>query len=88
MKLLESNRYIDDLRKAISNTNLSDLTGKTIFITGGLGLIASAIADVLIVDGKTTIYIGARSEQKFQKRFSGYEDVKFVQYDALVDFDS
>ncbi|MFQ7550963.1 MAG: hypothetical protein ACLRMZ_12385 [Blautia marasmi] len=46
MKLLESNRYIDDLRKAISNTNLSDLTGKTIFITGGLGLIASAIADV------------------------------------------
>lgn len=88
MKLLESNRYIDDLRKAISNTNLSDLTGKTIFITGGLGLIASAIADVLIVDGKTTIYIGARSEQKFQKRFSGYEAVKFVQYDALVDFDS
>ncbi|MFQ7550964.1 MAG: NAD-dependent epimerase/dehydratase family protein [Blautia marasmi] len=42
----------------------------------------------MIVDGKTTIYIGARSEQKFQKRFSGYEAVKFVQYDALVDFDS
>ena len=36
MRLLESKRYRDDLKKAISNTNLSELNNKSIFITGGL----------------------------------------------------
>lgn len=43
MRLLESKRYRDDLKKAISNTDLSELNNKSIFITGGLGLICSAI---------------------------------------------
>lgn len=87
MRLLESNQYINDIRKSIENVNLDSLRGKTIFITGGLGLIASTIADVLIVNGKTTIYIGARSEQMFRERFGGRENIKFVQYDALRDLD-
>lgn len=47
MRLLESKRYRDDLKKAISNTDLSELNNKSIFITGGLGLICSTIVDVL-----------------------------------------
>lgn len=87
MKLLESKRYISDLRKAIENTNLDAIVDKTFFITGGLGLIASTIADVLIADRRSTIYIGARNEQMFQERFGGYENVKFIKYDALDSLD-
>ena len=56
MRLLESKRYRDDLKKAISNTDLSELNNKSIFITGGLGLICSTIVDVLLVGCNTTIY--------------------------------
>ena len=49
MRLLESKRYRDDLKKAISNTDISELNNKSIFITGGLGLICSAIVDVLLI---------------------------------------
>ena len=52
MKLLESVLYKTDLLKAISNANLNKLDGKSIFVTGGLGLIGSAIVDVLIMYGK------------------------------------
>ena len=85
MKLLECNQYKEDLKKAIQNIDLSELDGKTIFITGGLGLICSAIVDVLIFYGKTIIYVGARNEQQFQKRFGRINNVKFVKYDALTD---
>lgn len=83
MKLLESKQYTADIRKVIGNTDLSGITGKSIFITGGLGLIASAIADILIVNGRTTVYIGARNEKKYQERFGGFSNVKFIHYDAL-----
>lgn len=49
MKLIESKQYINDLEKAMKNIDLSGLDGKSIFITGGLGLICSAIVDVLYV---------------------------------------
>ena len=84
MKLLESNLYNSDLRKAIKNIDLSKLDGKTIFITGGLGLICSSIVDVLLAYGKLDkIYVGARNQVQFQERLSGFQQVKFVQYDAL-----
>lgn len=34
MKLLESNRYISDLRKVIESTNLDAIEDRTFFITG------------------------------------------------------
>lgn len=83
MKLLESNQYKKDLKKAISNIDLSELDNKTIFITGGLGLICSAIVDELVIYGKTIIYIGARNQQQFEQRYGDCEKVKFIQYDAL-----
>ena len=87
MKLLESRLYHNDIKRAISNaTIIDDLTGKTIFITGGLGLIASAIVDVLAVAGHTVVYIGARNKQNFQDRYGNCENIKFVQYDALEEF--
>ena len=86
MRLLESKRYRDDLKKAISNTDLSELNNKSIFITGGLGLICSTIVDVLLIGCNATIYVGARSEQHFGERFGGIDAVKYVHYDALSDF--
>mgnify|MGYP000054892991 CR=1 FL=1 len=85
MKLLDSSTYKADLKRAIESSNLSELDGKSIFITGGLGLIASSIVDDLFVYGKNLekIYVGARNEEEFRRRFGNYEKVEFVQYDAL-----
>lgn len=84
MKLLESKQYREDLQKAIQNIDLSILDGKTVFITGGLGLIGSTVVDILICFGRTTVYVGARDYQQFKERFGGYDKIRFVQYDALA----
>ena len=84
MKLLESKMYQDDLSKAIKNIDLKLLDNKTFFITGGLGLIGSTIVDVLITYGKTgKIYIGARDYNQFKKRFGGFNNVRYIPYNAL-----
>ena len=42
MSILSSKIYIDDLKFAVDNTDVLDsLSGKSIFITGGTGLIGS-----------------------------------------------
>lgn len=62
MKLLESELYKQDLELAVKKINLSNLDGKSIFITGGLGLICSAVVDLLLTYGKTgLIYVAARN---------------------------
>ena len=62
MRLLDSSLYTEDLKKALESIDLSNLDGQSFFITGGLGLIASTIVDVLLTYGKTgIIYIGARN---------------------------
>ena len=69
MKLLDSSTYKFDLERAIENIDLSELNGKAIFITGGLGLIASSIVDVLLVYGGIgKIYVGARKRRTIQKK--------------------
>ena len=88
MNLLKSRLYKDDIEKAITNINLEKLNGKSIFITGGLGLICSAIIDVLIMYGKTgKIYVGAREKSYFTDRFGEFSNVEFIQYDALKKLD-
>lgn len=85
MKLLDSPLYDLDLKKAICSIDLSCLDGKSFFITGGLGLIASAVVDVLLTYGKTgIIYVGARNKAKFEKRYGNLEKVCFVSYNALT----
>ena len=64
MRLLESALYKADLLRAVGNSDLTKLDGKNIFITGGLGLIGSAIVDVLVTYNKIDkVYVGARSEK-------------------------
>lgn len=68
MRLLDSPLYNADLEKAVGSINFSPLDGKSFFVTGGLGLIASTIVDVLLTYGKTgMIYIGARNKAQFEK---------------------
>lgn len=87
MRLLESSLYISDLKKAIGRADLSHLNGKSIFVTGGLGLICSTIVDVLLIYGKVDmIYVGARNKEAFEDKYGGIEKVVFVQYDALDNF--
>lgn len=84
MRLLDSSLYNADLKKAVSSIDLSSLDGKSFFITGGLGLIASTVVDVLLTYEKTgIIYIGARNKEQFEKRYGNLERVRFVSYDAL-----
>lgn len=83
MNLLEVELYTHDLKRTLEKLNLSTLEGKSIFITGGLGLICSAVIDLLLSYGKIDIYVGARNEKQFQERYDGYKKVHFVQYDAL-----
>lgn len=84
MRLLDSPLYNVDLKKAVGSMDFSPLDGKSFFVTGGLGLIASTIVDVLLTYGKTgTIYIGARNKAQFEKRYGNHERVRFIFYDAL-----
>lgn len=84
MNLQESKTYKNDLQRAEKSINLKSLANKTIFITGGLGLIGSAIIDVLLVYGQTgRIYVGARNYNQFKKRFGGFNNVSYVSYNAL-----
>jgi len=85
MKLLESSLYNSDLNKALTKLNLEELSGKSVFITGGLGLICSTIVDLLLKNTKTKIFVGARNEEQFINRFGGYNQVEYVQYDALAE---
>ena len=46
MKLLKSQLYIKDLKKALCNINLEQLQNKTIAVTGGLGLIGLSLIHI------------------------------------------
>ena len=88
MRLLESTLYKADLLRAVENSDLTKLDEKKLFVTGGLGLIGSAIVDVLVTYNKIDkVYVGARSEKEFQFRFGGCHKVEYVHYDALKKID-
>lgn len=84
MKLLDCNLYKEDLNKALQNIDLSCFKNKTIIIAGGLGLIGSAIVD-LLVESKVSeyIYVLGRNEKKYNGRYGELSNVHFVKYDAL-----
>lgn len=91
MNILNSKLYRIDLEKASSKINIEKLRKKSVVITGGLGLIGSAITDLLIVmNGKYSadikICVAARNKDAFLSRY-GNEGVEFLQYDALGNFE-
>ena len=66
------------------------LFGKKVLITGGTGMIGSAVVELLYTLNRTeqaeiTIYLAGRNQEKVQKRFEGFmqeEDYIFLPYDA------
>lgn len=84
MRLIDSKLYRNDLAAALEKIDLSELRGKSVAITGGLGLIGAAICDLLWCYGQLeSIYILARSQEEYNKRYSGETKIHFAQYDAL-----
>lgn len=84
MKLLDIQLYEDDLRKTIRNLDLSVLDGRTVAVTGGLGLIGSTIVDLLVAYGKLkNIFVLGRKQNKFEERFRDIKNIQFVPYNAL-----
>lgn len=91
MKLLKSSIYVNDLNNAIDSTDFSEMMGKTVLITGGLGLIGSAIVDLIsqfnvYKDADIRIYLAARNYEQFTERYGELKFIQFIQYDATKDF--
>lgn len=94
MNVLKNVLYRKDVEKVLYKLDFEKLANKKLLITGGLGLICSAVADLLIIANQKfklnmRIYIAARSRSKFEERFGACENVIYVAYDATqkVHFD-
>ena len=85
--ILEHPQYAADLQFVYRLSDFSALHRKKILITGGLGLIGSAVVDLLhtgnaFSDARTEIYVACRDEGRFLERYGGYPDIHFISYDA------
>lgn len=88
MNILESKQYREDLDKISDTMDLGFFSNCTILLTGGLGLICSSIADLLLhyeIKKKKNIHIliAARSRFAFEERYGNNQCVDYVSYDAL-----
>jgi nucleoside-diphosphate-sugar epimerase len=89
MKYCET--YFDELKQAVDSLDLNSLYGRSVLITGGSGLILSALTDILCFanmnrNADITIYLAARTEEEISSRFTEYYGqpwLHFVYYDAL-----
>lgn len=94
--ILDNKTYSEDLDFALKNIDLSIIKGKSVLITGGLGLICSSIVDLLhkynINDNSNIrILVADINEPFFEKRYGSYCDIQYIKYNALetltFDFD-
>lgn len=88
--ILTSEIYINDVKRVLEIQDLNFLRNKKVLITGGLGLICSAIIDILLVYNKTQnanihIFVASRNEANFNERYGKYSEVEFIQYDSTKD---
>ena len=86
-RLLQIPEYSEDVEKVISiPLPWEKLSGKTILVTGGTGLIGSFLIDVLhALDVKCHVIVFGRSATKAADRFSEYWETDFLsffQYDC------
>lgn len=88
--------YLDDIRQAsLSVSDIEELYGKCILITGATGMIGSALADFFIqlnreCGANIMICVSSRSEDKIKSRFEEYsndEHLKYIPYGSLADSD-
>lgn len=92
---------MEDMDAVITKASvLEKMRNSSVLITGGTGLICSAVIDVLlrydeIADGGIDVYVAGRSKERVKKRFSKYysdSHFHFISYDAtsnnVLDFHS
>lgn len=91
MNLYYSKQWMDDLDEILGMySELSELSGKAVLITGGTGLIGSAVVDVLLRYNETHgspihLYVAGRSYEKVKGRFGSFCEqpyFKYVPFDA------
>lgn len=90
MNVYDSKKYLDDI---LDTTKLSlpweKLSGKSVAISGGTGMIGSFLVDVLMrrneeFGADTHVYVLGRSKEKMQNRFACYvenEKLHFIEWD-------
>lgn len=88
MRLLESQLYYCDLQTAIKKYDFSYLNNSRILVTGGMGLIGSAIVDAIYVccaeNGYSIqTYVAGRDKGTFTQRYGQYENIFFIPYDVM-----
>lgn len=92
--ILKNDIYICDIKRVFEISDLSLFKGKTVLLTGGLGLICSSMVDLFLVyndvyNANIKIYVACRNERHFLSRYGEYPCVKYIHYDAIksIDFD-
>ena len=92
--ILNNKIYISDIKRVIERFDLHCLNGRSILVTGGLGLICSSVVDLLVMynechNADVKIYIAARNKQLFEERYGVYPYIKYINYDATkpINFD-
>lgn len=91
MNLRCSQLYIDDLHRVLDKEKLKFLENKKILITGGTGLIGSAVVDLCLeanvyLKSNITIYLAVRNKEKIKERFGEGSGLIVIDYDALKPF--
>lgn len=92
--ILKNEKYISDIEKVIANFDLTRFNGCNILVTGGLGLICSAVVDIFTVynyryNANLHIYVADINKDFYKIRYGNYCCVEYVLYDATkpIDFD-
>ncbi|WP_303842150.1 NAD-dependent epimerase/dehydratase family protein, partial [Selenomonas ruminantium] len=69
---MKLNRYYEQhVRSFIKNSDMDFLEGKTVLISGVTGMIGSALADTICLNGKNARVLGlGRSKERANRRFS------------------
>ena len=83
MRLNESNTYLLDLKKAVPENGFEFLKNKTILITGGTGLIGSALVDLIMMGNmcyltNTTVVLASRNKEKVLNRYGSSKSIVWV----------
>ena len=82
--ILNNKTYREDMQKTLKNLCLEPLANKSVMVTGGLGLIGSAVVDLLYAAGLgIRIYVADINEPFFQTRYGDIPNIIYVKYDAL-----
>ena len=93
MRLIDNLHYTDSIKKLFheSDFEFDIFKNKAILVTGGLGLIGSAIVDILIKlesleNISCKIYVADLNKNVFEEKYSNVNNLYFIQYNALENY--